>query len=194
MGAQFFLKILRQKVAIVVDAPNGEKFVGHSIPLLLIGSPIDFGGGHKEQARAVLHLVFICELYENRCVLSSHTFALRRQLRSANNGGIHELVPREQWRIRARSSCQGSNRRYGTATNSEPLLLVWSCGNQIRYNCCDRDGRSTQIRKRLAFSCCGFRLTFVRGKFESPQCQDSRIRVVPEVLCARTIAGPHACV
>ena len=64
MGARFFL---RQKVAIEVDAPNGE-IVGHSIPLLLIGSPIDFGGGHKEQARGVLHLVFICELYENRCV------------------------------------------------------------------------------------------------------------------------------
>ena len=25
---------------------------------------VDFGGGDKEQARAVLHLAFICELYE----------------------------------------------------------------------------------------------------------------------------------
>ena len=38
--------------------------VENSKPLLLIGSPIDFGGGDKEQARAVLHLVFICELCE----------------------------------------------------------------------------------------------------------------------------------
>ena len=36
----------------------------NSKPLLLIGSPIDFGGGDKEQAHAILHLAFICELYE----------------------------------------------------------------------------------------------------------------------------------
>ena len=35
-----------------------------SKPLLLIGSPLDLGGGDKEQARAVLHLAFICELHE----------------------------------------------------------------------------------------------------------------------------------
>ena len=36
----------------------------NSKPLLLMGSPIDFGGEDKEQARAVLHLAFISELYE----------------------------------------------------------------------------------------------------------------------------------
>ena len=35
-------------------------------PLLLSGSPIVSGGGDKEQARAVLHLAFICELYETQ--------------------------------------------------------------------------------------------------------------------------------
>ena len=33
-------------------------------PLLLFGSPIDFGGVDKEQARAVLHLEFTCELHK----------------------------------------------------------------------------------------------------------------------------------
>ena len=41
-----------------------RKLVENSKPLLLIGSPIDSGRGDKEQARAVLHLAFICELYE----------------------------------------------------------------------------------------------------------------------------------
>ena len=36
----------------------------NSEPLLLIGSPIDSGGGDKERARGVLHLASICELYE----------------------------------------------------------------------------------------------------------------------------------
>ena len=41
-----------------------RNLVENSKPLLLIGSPIDYGRGDKEQARAVLHLPFICELYE----------------------------------------------------------------------------------------------------------------------------------
>ena len=41
-----------------------RKVVENSKPLLLIGSPIDFGGGDKEQAHAILHLAFIGELYE----------------------------------------------------------------------------------------------------------------------------------
>ena len=47
-------------------------------PLLLIGSAIDFGGGDKEQARAVLQRAFLCELYEiqvrrGRCFLHTHS-------------------------------------------------------------------------------------------------------------------------
>ena len=47
-------------------------------PLFLIGSPIDSGGGDKEQTRVVLHLAFICELYEiqvpeGRYFLHTHT-------------------------------------------------------------------------------------------------------------------------
>ena len=33
-------------------------------PMLLMGSPIDSDGEDEEQTRAVLHLAFICELYE----------------------------------------------------------------------------------------------------------------------------------
>ena len=40
-----------------------RKLVVNSKPFLLIGSPIDFGGRDKQQARAVLDLAFICELY-----------------------------------------------------------------------------------------------------------------------------------
>ena len=51
-----------------------RKLVENSKPLLLIGSPIgsastgqpSTGRGDKEQARAVLHLAFICELYDIR--------------------------------------------------------------------------------------------------------------------------------
>ena len=35
-------------------------------PLLLIGSPIDSGGGDKERARVVVHLAFTCEMYETQ--------------------------------------------------------------------------------------------------------------------------------
>ena len=49
-----------------------RKLVENSKPLLLVGSPIgsastrqpSTGRGDKEQARVVLHLAFICELYE----------------------------------------------------------------------------------------------------------------------------------
>ena len=41
-----------------------RKCVKNSKTLLLIGSPIDSGRGDQERARAVLHLAFICELYE----------------------------------------------------------------------------------------------------------------------------------
>ena len=40
------------------------KLIENSKPLLLTGYPIDSGGGDKDQTRAVLHLAFICELYE----------------------------------------------------------------------------------------------------------------------------------
>ena len=43
-----------------------RKWVENSKPLLLIGSLIDSGGGDKEQARPVLHLAFIFELYETQ--------------------------------------------------------------------------------------------------------------------------------
>ena len=41
-----------------------RKLVDNSKPLLLMGSPIDSDGEDEEQTRAVLHLAFICELYE----------------------------------------------------------------------------------------------------------------------------------
>ena len=41
-----------------------RKLVENSKPLLLIGSPMDSGREDKERVRAVLHLAFICELYE----------------------------------------------------------------------------------------------------------------------------------
>ena len=56
--------------------PHVGNLEENSKPLLLIGSPscdrpavvnkgnVDFGGGGKEQARAVLHLALICELYK----------------------------------------------------------------------------------------------------------------------------------
>ena len=75
-----------------------RKLLENSKPLLLIGSPIEYGGGDKKQTRAVLHLAFICELYEIQVrkgrYFSSHTFALRRQLGLGNSGGFHEQVPR----------------------------------------------------------------------------------------------------
>ena len=62
------------------------------------GSPIDSDGEDEEQTRAVLHLAFICELYENTSargtVFSSHTFALRQELGPANSCGFHEQVSR----------------------------------------------------------------------------------------------------
>ena len=74
-----------------------RKLIENSKPLLLIGSPIDSGGGDKEQTRAVLHLAFICEFFDYKCaraVFSSHTFTFRRQLGPANSGGIREHLPR----------------------------------------------------------------------------------------------------
>ena len=41
-----------------------RKLIENSKPLLLMGSPIDSDGEDEEQTRAVLHLAFICELYE----------------------------------------------------------------------------------------------------------------------------------
>ena len=41
-----------------------RKLIENSKLLLLMGSPIDSGGKDEEQIRAVLHLAFICELYE----------------------------------------------------------------------------------------------------------------------------------
>ena len=38
----------------------------NSKPLLLTGSPIDSGRENKERAREVLHMAFICELYETQ--------------------------------------------------------------------------------------------------------------------------------
>ena len=46
--------------------PDAEKLIENSKPLLLIGSPINPGGGDKERARGALHLAFICELYETQ--------------------------------------------------------------------------------------------------------------------------------
>ena len=43
-----------------------RKMVEKSKPLLLIGSPIDSGQENKVRARGVLHLAFICELYETQ--------------------------------------------------------------------------------------------------------------------------------
>ena len=41
-----------------------RKLIENSIPLLLIGLPIDSGGEDEEQTRAALHLASICELHE----------------------------------------------------------------------------------------------------------------------------------
>ena len=49
-----------------------RKLVENSKSLLLIGSPFDSFREHTEPARAVLHLAFICELYE-RQVHGGHT-------------------------------------------------------------------------------------------------------------------------
>ena len=61
-----------------------RKLIEHSKPLLLIGSPIDSGVEDMEQTRAVLHLQLICEIHDVQVarptVLSSHTFALRKEL------------------------------------------------------------------------------------------------------------------
>ena len=64
---------------LIVDT-NAQKLVENSKPLLLIGSPIDSGRGDKEQARSVLHLAFICELYEiqvhgGRYYLHTHSYS-----------------------------------------------------------------------------------------------------------------------
>ena len=62
-----------------------------------MGSPIASDGDDEEQSRAVLHLAFICALYETQArgtVFSSHTFALRRELGPTKSGGCHEQVPR----------------------------------------------------------------------------------------------------
>ena len=48
------------------DCRKCRKLVENSKPLLLIGSPIDSGRENKERARGVLHLAFICELYETQ--------------------------------------------------------------------------------------------------------------------------------
>ena len=49
----------------------------------------------------------------------------------------------EQRRIRIGSCGEGGNRRNGVAIDSERLLSVWSCGNQIGRNCRNWDGSST---------------------------------------------------
>ena len=41
-----------------------RKMIENSKPLLLMGSPIDTDGEDEEQTRAVLHLAFVCEIYE----------------------------------------------------------------------------------------------------------------------------------
>ena len=86
------------------------------------------------------------------------------------------------------------SRRYGTAINSERLGFGGSRDNQNRCNCCDLDGPSTRIGKKFdtkLLEICGFSITFVRGKFESPKCEDWRIGVMHKVLWARTIAAPY---
>ena len=78
---------------------------------------------------------------------------------------------------------------------SKRLWLVRSCGNQIRCNCCDRDGPSARIEKSPTISCWRsvFSIAFVRGKFGSPTCQGWSIRVLHKVLWARTTAAPYEC-
>ena len=43
-----------------------RKLIENSKPLLLMGSPIDSDGEDEKRARVVLHLAFICELYETQ--------------------------------------------------------------------------------------------------------------------------------
>ena len=71
-----------------------RKLVDHSNPLLLIGPPVDFGGRDTEQARVVLHVAFICELYElqvRRGRYFLHTPS--HSAESASNGGSMNRLP-----------------------------------------------------------------------------------------------------
>ena len=61
----------------------------NSEPLLLIGSPIDVGGGVKEQARRAVR-----NTVAPRTVLASHTFKFRRQFEPGTSSGLHEQVPK----------------------------------------------------------------------------------------------------
>ena len=60
------------------------KLFENSKPLLLIGSPIDSGRKYKERARPVLHLAFICELYEKQ--LHGGRYFLHAHSHSADSG------------------------------------------------------------------------------------------------------------
>ena len=67
-----------------------QKLVENFKPLLPIGSPIDFGGGHKEQARAFLHLAFICELYGFQ--VRRGRYFLHRHSHSADSWNLETIV------------------------------------------------------------------------------------------------------
>ena len=93
----------------------------------------------------------------------------------------------EQRRVRIRSGGEGSNRRYGTAVNSERFLFVWPCCNNVRCNCWDRDGPPARIGKSPTFSCwrfvgatpCSFRET---SSFQHVGAGQSRAMHKPSIL------------
>ena len=60
-----------------------RKLLGNSKPLLLIGSPIDSGQENKDRALGVLHVAFICELYETQ--LQGGRYFLRAHSHSADS-------------------------------------------------------------------------------------------------------------
>ena len=65
-----------------------RKLIEISKPLLLMGSPIDSYGGDEEQNRAVLHLAFICELYNTQ--VPEGRFFLHTHIRTPQRAGTSQ--------------------------------------------------------------------------------------------------------
>ena len=78
--------------------PDAEKLIENSKPLLLIGSPINPGGGDKERARGGsalgIHLRAVRNTTARGSVFPSRTLTFCRQFGTDNNGGFHEQVSR----------------------------------------------------------------------------------------------------
>ena len=89
------LKELQGKRTNTSAVSRCRKLMEHSKPLLLVGSPIDSDGEDEEQTRTVLHMAFICELYEiqvreGRYFLHTHSHFAKS--RDRHGCGFHEQV------------------------------------------------------------------------------------------------------